>query len=178
MRNLLFAGAIAGALAGAVPASAAVFELSFSGSGISGTLNLTLSGSGSPYTVTGVDSGSTLDLGGTTYTITGLASYAGDDQKAYADSFVDFGGISVETSGGFAINLFGFEPGNYGVLVSSQNPGGDALDGRPYYAVTVTDAPIASSAPEPTTWAMMLLGFAGLGFVATRKRKTAIAAVS
>jgi hypothetical protein len=43
-----------------------------------------------------------------------------------------------------------------------------------YYAVAVTDP---SSAPEPSTWAMMLLGFAGLGFVATRRRRTPIAAL-
>ena len=28
---------------------------------------------------------------------------------------------------------------------------------------------IASSVPEPSTWAMMLLGFAGLGFYAYRR---------
>jgi hypothetical protein len=32
--------------------------------------------------------------------------------------------------------------------------------------------------PEPSTWAMMMLGFAGLGFAGYRKsRKAAIAAV-
>ena len=34
-----------------------------------------------------------------------------------------------------------------------------------------------SSVPEPSTWAMMMLGFAGLGFAAFRTRKTAVAAV-
>jgi PEP-CTERM motif len=31
--------------------------------------------------------------------------------------------------------------------------------------------------PEASTWAMMLVGFAGLGFVSLRARRTAIAAV-
>jgi hypothetical protein len=31
---------------------------------------------------------------------------------------------------------------------------------------------IAAAVPEPTTWAMMLLGFAGIGFTAYRKKRT------
>jgi hypothetical protein len=32
---------------------------------------------------------------------------------------------------------------------------------------------IAGAVPEPSTWAMMLLGFAGIGFMAYRRRKSA-----
>lgn len=32
--------------------------------------------------------------------------------------------------------------------------------------------PLASSVPEPSTWAMMVLGFCGLGFMACRKKGT------
>jgi len=182
MKHLVFAGAIAGAcaLAGAVPASAAVSDLglSFTGTGISGTLDLSYTSATSPFTVDGVTG--SVDVGGTTYTVTGLTTYAGDDQKAYYPSsssvgYVDFPGISVETSGGFALNLFGFNPTSYGVLLSNQNASGDPYTG-PYYAVAVTDAP-PTSAPEASTWAMMLVGFAGLGFVAMRKRRSPIAAI-
>jgi PEP-CTERM motif len=41
-----------------------------------------------------------------------------------------------------------------------------------YYAVTV------GSVPEPSTWAMMALGFAGLGFVGYRKAKVARTALA
>jgi hypothetical protein len=34
-----------------------------------------------------------------------------------------------------------------------------------------------SAVPEPSTWAMMLLGFAGLGFAGHRRAKTTIGAV-
>jgi PEP-CTERM motif len=34
----------------------------------------------------------------------------------------------------------------------------------------VSDVSLTSSAPEPSTWAMMLLGFGGLGFAAYRSR--------
>lgn len=112
MKHLVFAGAIAGAcaLAGAAPASAVVSDLglSFTGTGISGTLDLSYTSATSPFSVDGVTG--SVDVGGTTYTVTGLTAYAGDDQKAYYPSsssvgYVDFPGISVETSGGFALNL-------------------------------------------------------------------------
>jgi len=31
--------------------------------------------------------------------------------------------------------------------------------------------PIASAVPEPSTWAMMILGFAGVGFMAYRRSR-------
>jgi len=37
-----------------------------------------------------------------------------------------------------------------------------------YYLITVGDQGLASSVPEPSTWALMLLGFAGLGFAGYR----------
>jgi hypothetical protein len=39
--------------------------------------------------------------------------------------------------------------------------------------VLVAD-PITSSVPEPATWAMMLLGFAGVGFMAYRRKNSAV----
>jgi hypothetical protein len=34
----------------------------------------------------------------------------------------------------------------------------------------VTTATVAPAVPEPSTWAMMLLGFAGIGFMAYRRK--------
>jgi PEP-CTERM motif len=36
---------------------------------------------------------------------------------------------------------------------------------------TVLNASIASAVPEPSTWAMMILGFAGIGFMAYRRKQ-------
>ena len=36
--------------------------------------------------------------------------------------------------------------------------------------LVIADAFLAEAVPEPSTWAMMLLGFAGLGFMAYRRR--------
>jgi hypothetical protein len=38
------------------------------------------------------------------------------------------------------------------------------------YFVTLTLDPIAGAVPEPSTWAMLILGFAGLGFMAYRRK--------
>lgn len=176
MRNLLFAGVMAGvgAFAGAVPASASVLDLSFTGTGISGDLSLSLLGGTSPYKVASVTG--SVEVGSTVYTITGLTTYAGDDQLVSPSpsstvGYVDFPGLSFETSGGFAVNLFAFNPTSYGVLLSDQDANGDPFTG-PYYKVTVADPP---AAPELSTWAMLGLGFASLAVVAASRRKTATA---
>jgi hypothetical protein len=33
---------------------------------------------------------------------------------------------------------------------------------------------IANAVPEPSTWAMMILGFAGIGFMVYRRKNTAL----
>jgi hypothetical protein len=58
---------------------------------------------------------------------------------------------------GFADSLgFGDVPGYY-----NDNTGSLTLE--------------VSSVPEPSTWAMMILGFAGIGFMTYRRRKSALA---
>ncbi|MBR0691420.1 PEP-CTERM sorting domain-containing protein [Bradyrhizobium manausense] len=44
------------------------------------------------------------------------------------------------------------------------------------FDVTSNPPPVAGAVPEPSTWAMMLLGFGGLGFM-TYRRKRAVAAI-
>ena len=51
---------------------------------------------------------------------------------------------------------------------------GSAQPGQGIASITVT----ASSVPEPATWAMMALGFAGLGFFGYRKTKSSRTALS
>jgi hypothetical protein len=153
-------------------AQAAVVGLEFSGDGISGVVDLAVSGTGAVVTVTGVTGGTITDPAGT-FNVTGLASYAGDDQKLLATNFVDFAGISLATAGGGDFNIFSFGPGSYGVLLSTENPIGDPENGQ-YYSVSINDP----SVPELGTWAMMGLGFASLAVAAMRGRRTAVAALS
>jgi hypothetical protein len=41
------------------------------------------------------------------------------------------------------------------------------------YTYAFTASGFASAIPEPSAWAMMLIGFAGIGLVAYRRRKNA-----
>jgi hypothetical protein len=41
--------------------------------------------------------------------------------------------------------------------------------------LVISDPTLAAAAPEPSTWAMMILGFAGIGLAAIRKRKNGLA---
>ena len=95
-------------------------------------------------------------------------------------------------SGGLApITCFNVPPGgyfdDYGVMLTLAN--GDLVDlysnggnGPGVYGVVVLVDGVAdyksagglslTAAPEPSTWAMMMLGFAGLGFAGYRKART------
>jgi hypothetical protein len=52
---------------------------------------------------------------------------------------------------------------------------GISASGAPPFSLL--DGVSLTGVPEPSTWAMMLLGFAGLGFAAYRSRRTAISIV-
>ena len=51
-------------------------------------------------------------------------------------------------------------PGDYTVIIT----------GTAHRALGVGGTVTTSSVPEPSTWAMMLLGFAGLGYAAFRRK--------
>ena len=78
------------------------------------------------------------------------------------------------TAGGYDYNLYSVGLMNY---LSTDNPAGVYFPGA---AIAFSD-PVQDSvmsAPEPSTWALVLLGFAGLGLAArgkTRRREAALA---
>ena len=104
--------------------------------------------------------------------ITGLSSYAGADNTLYSvgvntNNQVSFGGVSFSV-GGEGYNLYTYG-GRTWLLASSIDPVGYPQNGTPgTFSVTV---------PEPSTWAMMLVGFGGLG-VAMRSRRRPAAATA
>jgi hypothetical protein len=63
-------------------------------------------------------------------------------------------------------------------------PSGDPTGGSPIGPIDPIGLPGggapggASAVPEPSTWAMLLLGFAGLGYAASRRSKTPISALA
>jgi PEP-CTERM motif len=112
--------------------------------------------------------------------------------------------ISVPTTGDYTLD-FGVDDAGYvfigNVLVASL-PGANGFSLQPYTvhltagvnsfelqyanyeccgAFVKLDLPsgvsfVASGVPEPSTWAMMILGFAGVGFMAYRRRSSAMLA--
>jgi hypothetical protein len=86
------------------------------------------------------------------------------DNTYYAGNPVfDLDGVLFATAGnpGGSWNLWGTGPDSYSLYEYVPNVG---------YAVAVTGT-FAVSTPESSTWAMLLLGFAGLGFAGYRKAK-------
>ena len=101
-------------------------------------------------------------------TILGLSSYAGADNLLYdgsngTNAWLDFSGLSFSVLGNaFGIGNTGL--GDYGVTDMISNPAGVCCGSHP------AELNIAA-VPEPATWAMMLLGFAGIGFAMREKRR-------
>jgi hypothetical protein len=173
---LMIAGLLPLAAASA-PARAEVFDWSLTGpapdlGGVpfpgSGTITASAAGATGVWdidTITGIVNGSE---------ITGASAFEGADNKLFTNgfAFVSTSGISFETASGQSINIFSFfgqttpPTGNaYGELAS--NPGGFGVG-------TFT----LSAVPEASTWAMMAIGFAGLGLAgyrASQKRAAAAA---
>ena len=96
--------------------------------------------------------------------ITGLSNYAGADNDLYVTgAWVTFGGLSFSTPSLGDFNFYNSGLGYYGLLSSVTNANGYA-DGR---IATARVAPV----PEPSSWAMMLFGFAGAGLAMRRERR-------
>jgi hypothetical protein len=177
--KLTAAALIAGLLplaAASEPASAKVFDWSITGpapdlGGVpfpgSGTITATLTSSPGVWdidSITGTVNGSD---------ITATSTFRGADNELFTNgfAFVSTVGISFETAAGQSVNIFSFfgqgtpPTGNaYGEFAS---PGGFGVG-----TFTLT------AVPEASTWAMMVIGFAGLGvagYRASQKRVTATA---
>ena len=159
------------------PASAKVFDWSLTGpapglGGVpfpgSGTITASLTASPGVFdidTITGVVNGSD---------ITGTSAFEGADNELFTNgfAFVSTSGISFETATGQSVNIFSFfgqgtpPTGNaYGELTSS--PGGFGVG-----TFTLT------AVPEASTWAMMLIGFAGLGIAGCRASHKRVATLA
>ena len=76
-----------------------------------------------------------------------------------AESFFQNRIIDLGSYSGPAVDM------TFGYNLTANGSGGFGFD------FAVGDPPSFSSVPEPATWAMMLLGFAGLGYMAYRKRE-------
>jgi len=167
--NLLAAAgavlALIAVAAGAGSAQANVFDFTFTSGADSGTMDLTATLQGSAYAVTSI----TGSIDGST--ITGLSSYGTADQLVFAaQPYVDYGGIGFSASNGNDYNLFSRLSDSsftYYLCSSNINPSCGGADG----AVATMSASGGTSVPEPATWAMMLIGMAGLGGAMRSRRR-------
>ncbi|MDB5265867.1 MAG: hypothetical protein JWM39_580 [Parcubacteria group bacterium] len=119
-------------------------------------------------------------VGTSTSAIGGTSSFGSADQlfsPTAAEPF-DFNGASYHTATLGDFNL-AFDPGSGLGLVrisSTETPGGTA-DGE--HSITFSATKVAGGVPEPASWALMILGFGGVGAtLRNTKRKTALAATA
>jgi hypothetical protein len=86
------------------------------------------------------------------------------DNKFFASApYVDNGGI-LFNAGSFAYNLYSSGSSYY---LSTFNPDNSYFNPGDLGTLQV------AAVPEPSTWAMMILGFAGIGYLAYRRRQGA-----
>jgi hypothetical protein len=161
LRTLVLTAALA--LSSFTGASAAVFNFSYhdAANDIFGSGTFTTTDSGSPYTILGITGVS--DYLGTSETILGLSNYASANNLLFIPPpSVDYSGIAFST----ATNQFGigWTGSNYGIVDFNSNPSGGCCG-------TPIDFTVTAAVPEPATWAMMILGFCGVGFIAYRQRR-------
>ena len=89
-----------------------------------------------------------------------------------AGGFLDIYGLMFTIGGGTVVDLFNngvgaithIPYGGFGVVVATSSTALDYVGGG-----------VTASTPEPSTWAMMVLGFAGLGFAGYRKARKTVA---
>jgi hypothetical protein len=186
-RLLLVAGALMALQASSASASTTTFDWSYSGPGVSGsgTFDATYIGGGDTFvldSIAGTISGPAGDQSDLA-----LSGYDGPDQIIFypdtlPDVAVDRLGFSFSVGDGTSYNLYedddGYPIGNpyhCGVVYCLLGPGdtftggaGDPVVALDSFNVTYTGGVV----PEPATWAMMLVGFGGLGAAMRSRRKT------
>jgi hypothetical protein len=195
MKNLAAAVLMAAAAFGVTSAKATTFLFNFTQSGtptngccgpfdVSATLQANADGGN--YDITDITG--TITQNGTSFAITGLISppndpgnYFGFDNVILANAgdapySLDSGGIGFYAAG--VSNFYGgSEPttsfniwgngGTSGTLSTTASYDVNTFFNGTYSISTVSGV---SAVPEPSTWAMMILGFAGVGFMAYRRK--------
>jgi hypothetical protein len=167
MNRLIPPIAVAAALLAAQPANAAQFVFAFNTS--TPLFGPTVSGSGTfftsdtPMTVAGQTAFQILSITGT---VNGSAINAptGNYGNYFTTgpSFLDGTGTTFFTASGSRVDFFN-QSSNGLYRVNTFSPGSSNF-------VNATSSPAAAAVPEPTTWAMMLLGFGAVGFALRRRR--------
>ena len=172
MRNVILGAVLAATLALPTAASAAIYNFSFTpsqalfGAPVSGSGTFTTSDTATQ--VGGQTAFSILSIMGT---VNGFDIVAPTTAAGYGNyfttgpSFLDGTGVSFFTTGsnGQSKVTFFNQSSNGLYRVNTFSPGSSEY-------VSASSAMVAG-VPEPSTWAMMILGFLALGFMAYRKKQ-------
>jgi len=131
------------------------------------------------YQDSGTNSGpgtliTSFDVGGANQTATGNLIGGSFDEYAYSATFAP---VLLTPGTEYWFGITGTTgAGQFGVEQTSSAPAGSQLYTLGIYSSTVWHLEVEQGAfeltavPEPSTWAMMLLGFAGIGYAGYRKR--------
>jgi hypothetical protein len=181
MKTMLLAAVVAAAVFAPAMASAAVYDFTFE----SLDAKLAATGEIAVNTAGQVTGASGLISGLTDQTISAVtpnpnfsgAAYSPDGSFIYNDLYhasgmaFDIDGLLFATAqnpGGYW-NLWGTSPGNYSLWESV---------GSYNYPIEENGTLSVAAVPEPSTWAMMLVGFAGLGFAGYRASRRISAVIA
>jgi hypothetical protein len=189
MRNLVAAALMAGAAFGMTAAKASPFLLTFTqvgtpGNGCCGPFDvsaiLQATASGNNYDITGISG--TVTQNGTPFAITGLMTppndpggYFGFDNVILANAgnapySLDSGGIGF-LAADVSNFYFPSEPTTAFNVWGNGGTSGTLATTASYDVNTSFNGTYSISAvPESSTWAMLVLGFAGIGFMAYRRK--------
>jgi hypothetical protein len=110
----------------------------------------------------------TATVDGVTFTFSTLNSFT--DSSGH---LLDSSSISASTTAPITSALYG--DGNIHLVLEGTTYEIDVVNGGYIEGGTISLTAIAAAVPEPSTWVMMLLGFAGLGFVAYRRKQNGTA---
>jgi hypothetical protein len=167
LRLSAVAGAILALLTLATPtiASANVFYFSYTSSlnATFGFGQFTTGSSENPALVTEVTG--TAIYNGISAAITGLSSFGGASNLLYVPApFVDYDGISISTASLQSVNL-----GDFNLFFNEGKNWVYASLDEKFDQINFQVTPLTAAVPEASTWAMMILGFLGLGFLGYRR---------
>jgi len=155
-------------------ASAGTYDVNFAGSFFDVFVELQVDPSSNVTLINGTVSGAFL---GSPATVSGLEPLNTQPQWIYDNQFNGSGNPYVSNpgilflAGGFDYNLYSVASGpSFLYYLSTFNPNGTLYNPGDPGTLQVT------AVPEPSTWAMMILGFAGVGFMAYRRRYRSLSA--
>jgi PEP-CTERM motif len=174
-------------------ASAAVFDITFSSANFSVSAEVTAAADNGNYDITSIDPGSTVtdtDHGGTfgslslvttggtppgigTFNVPGGYFSYNDVIFVASPLHFDVYGLLFQASNGQYYNLFTQNSPNDSISFTInggiQNYNTEVGTGS-ITAPSITAPSVTTAVPEPSTWAMLILGFCGLGFMANRRK--------